>query len=894
MSAKYKAALQSCKIVAREEYPCAQDALDRAKRLVGRLRNRMETIRTGATQRQGAEAKKSLTALAREAITSRSGTKQQGTASSEAQEKLAELSRVLNEIVTKELENTSETLARKKDHLEKFTVTLFGRTMAGKSTIREAITRGDGSTIGKGAPRTTRCIREYEWNHLRIIDTPGIGAYKGEADSALARSVIDESDVLIFLASSDGIQESSFREMRKLRDQNKPVIFVLNVMQDLSHPVYRRRFLKSPSKFMGEKAIKGHKSRIRGLASDELGMRDVIIVPVHAQAAFLATRPEYASDNDILYQASGMDGLMNVLTNEVLRRGTVRRLQTLLDGTIVQLMDLEKRLRDEARSLHRGAKHLKDEFTELDSWLDGYIDSTNERIEYHASEVLRSLRDSVSTFTDENIEREDVEIRWTKKVESVNIGKKMESFQKQVLDEARGHLDRFNQQVVVDYKLREEINIEGPAQYDPWDVKRTLRRTSAIAAVGASAAGIAAWISASNFWNPVGWIAGGVSIAIGALSWLFDDREEKLQRQKSQAAKQLRTQIGFMEQDIVELTKKWFDDNVTGSLVRGVRKETRQLYGGMFELSKAFRDAASTCAKDIEALNHRLLLRCGALVREDVAEESILAIARDPGIKTKFICADGAASSSFCMKVGKALGEWIDIVEQGPFQKMITAALCPARIDPNKVEEQAAESEMLCSRDMYASDAIEYIKALSGDPDAIRTFIKGENRVSILQAAESEMLCSRDMYARDAIEYIKTLSGDPDAIRAFIEGESRVSILQAAESEMLCSQDMYARDAIEYIKTLSGDPDAIRIFVEGEDRVSILQAAESETKQDAASEQKSEKHESRWSKEINFSYRKTIVRVPASQMGRAIGKNGSNVRLAARLMKTRIQLQEED
>ena len=804
MSAKYKAALQSCKTVAQEEYPCAQDALDRAKRLVGRLQNRMEAIRTGATQRRGAKAKKSLTALARKAITPRVGTKQQGTASSEAQEKLAELSRVLNEIVTKELENTSETLARKKDRLEKFTVTLFGRTMAGKSTIREAVTLGDGSTIGKGAPRTTRDIREYEWNHLRIIDTPGIGAYKGEADSALARSVIDESDVLIFLASSDGIQESSFRGMCKLRDQNKPVIFVLNVMQDLSRPVYRRRFLKSPSNFMGEKAIKGHKSRIRRLASDELGMRNVIIVPVHAQAAFLATRPEYASDSNALHKASGMDDLLNVLTNEVLQRGTVRRLQTLLDGTIVQLMDLEKRLRDEARSLHRGAKHLKDEFAELDSWLDGYIDTTNERIEYHASEVLRSLRDSVYTFIDENIEREDVEIRWTRKVESVNIGKKMESFQKQLLDEVRGHLDTFNQQVVVDYKLREEINIEGPAQYDPWDVKKTLQRTSAVGAAAFSVALIAAKIGAANFWNPAGWIASGVSVASLALSWFFDGREEKLQRQKSQAAKQLRKQIDSMEQDIVESTKKWFDDNVTGSLVQGVRKETRQLYKGMFELSKAFRDAASTCAEDIEALNRRLLLRCGALVREDVAEGSILAIARDPGIKTKFICADGVVSSSFCMKVGKALGEWIDRVERGPFQKMITAALCPARVDPNKVEEQAAESEMLCS------------------------------------------------------------------------------------------QDLYARDAIEHVKTLSGDPDAIRIFIEGESRVSVLQAAESETKQDDTPKQNSEKRDSRWSNEINSSYHKIIVRVPASQMGRAIGKNGSNVRLAARLMKTRIQLQEED
>ena len=44
------------------------------------------------------------------------------------------------------------------DQLSKsiFTITVFGRTMAGKSTMMEVLTRGDGSSIGHGAQRTTR------------------------------------------------------------------------------------------------------------------------------------------------------------------------------------------------------------------------------------------------------------------------------------------------------------------------------------------------------------------------------------------------------------------------------------------------------------------------------------------------------------------------------------------------------------------------------------------------------------------------------------------------------------------------------------------------------------------------------------------------------------------
>jgi len=145
-------------------------------------------------------------------------------------------------------------LVKQKRSLECFNVMLFGRTMSGKSTIREAITRGDGQTIGKGAQRTTRDVKEYEWNSLRIIDTPGFGAYNGQEDTQVAHEILEQSDVVLFMLNSDSIQESTFVELEHVHSLNKPLIFVLNMKKDLEKEGNRRRalnnrlFLPIPSK----------------------------------------------------------------------------------------------------------------------------------------------------------------------------------------------------------------------------------------------------------------------------------------------------------------------------------------------------------------------------------------------------------------------------------------------------------------------------------------------------------------------------------------------------------------------------------------------------------------------------------------------------------------------
>lgn len=656
-------ALDECAGVAQEEFRIATEALQDAEEI-------------------GRKLEAAVRAVARRAPTD-------GAAVADARARLQELEAKLEETLSTSLWATKAALRAKSASLSRFTVTLFGRTMAGKSTIREALTRGDGATIGKGAQRTTRDIREYTWNSLRIIDTPGIGAYEGVEDRDLALSVIDETDVVLFLASSDGLQEESFKGMQALRQQNKRMVFVLNVKRDLEKAVNMRRFLKDPRTVFDAEELRGHFDRIHTLARDYLGIRDIRIIPIHGQAAYLSTRPEYAEHADALAEYCRLGDLHDELRFEVSRRGTVRRVQTIVDGTLVSLLDLQMELSEQAKTVRRAAQYLEDKFSELDVWLDGFVRATNARAETEAAQLVQPLRASVSAFIDENIERDDVGERWNRKVKALDIDGWLKRQQTSILDELRSRLVEFSREMSVESKLLGEFDAGQPSQFDPFDVKRTLRWVSAGGAALVGVAAVAGYFGAANFWNPVGWIAGGVSAIALGLSWLFGDREKKLQTQKAKATGQLRESIDKLEREVANGLKRWFYDSVTSRLVRAIRKDTRQLYTGMFKVSLSLGDGARQIGTLVEGLNRRLLVRAGQFVGTPVDEASVARIVRDPGIRAKFLWREGSDNPAFCKQVGLAIGEWVDGVPEGPFAQKIASSLRPASVSPKNVSISA-------------------------------------------------------------------------------------------------------------------------------------------------------------------------------------------------------------
>ena len=80
--------------------------------------------------------------------------------------------------------------------------------MTGKSTLKEILTEGDGSSIGKGQQRTTRDVREYEWHGMKITDVPGVAAFGGEDDENIAFDAARKADLILFLISDNAPQEA--------------------------------------------------------------------------------------------------------------------------------------------------------------------------------------------------------------------------------------------------------------------------------------------------------------------------------------------------------------------------------------------------------------------------------------------------------------------------------------------------------------------------------------------------------------------------------------------------------------------------------------------------------------------------------------------------------------
>ena len=685
MNSQYESALKQCEKVAEEELGVSKKVLSGIERMVTSLLTEIEGL-----GKYGDEIGKV----------------------DETAEKIDAIKERLNRYGNENIRSARHSLEKKAEHISKFTVTLFGRTMAGKSTLREAITRGDGKTIGKGSQRTTRDIKEYEWNHLRIVDTPGIGAYKGEADRDLAQSVVDESDTLLFLVNSNGIQETAVHNMKTVRNNNKPMIFVLNVLLNLEQDVNMRRFLRNPDKFLGNQAVRAVMSTALIILPKKNWVYPMLrLFRYTHRLPFWQLKTRYSQMAEELHKASKMDSLIEALTKEVLRFGTVRRLQTILDGTSSYLVAFEELLTGQSKALDDEALYREKKFKELFSRFTRYTDNVDKRIKREVEAVCNNLRDSVSSFLEDNLHEPDVSSRWNRHVSNTVSNRDMNSIIRKLDNEVGSLHDEFHSEMNLEYELNHEFRTSGPEQYNPWDIKRTLRWIS----TGASP--IISLIGKANFWNPVGWIALGVSALTLGLSWLSKDKNKKLQKQRAKAAGQLREQVDEIEAHSAAQVKKWFDENIANKLIKKI-KANRSLCADMHKMAKLLQKNAMVIKKSVEDQHRRLICKTMHLIdTQQFHEKDIEKLVRAPGIKTKFLwrrflrrLVDSAISTSaldkqrnkFCKDIGTALGEYVMGVYPGTAEQNVARSLFPAEVAPemvsieqkNRVKVKVPQSEI--------------------------------------------------------------------------------------------------------------------------------------------------------------------------------------------------------
>lgn len=209
-------------------------------------------------------------------------------------------------------------------------VVLMGRTQAGKSTLLEAITAGDGARIGDGRQKFSRdvCERTVEdIPGLVLVDTPGVGAMDGSEDFAKAFAEVPGADLIVWVAANDSTQEETAKAIRILGLMGKPMVIALNCRMNLSDPNKYLEFLEEPDTVFDQGA--GHINVInRNL--NESGVSSVTAVQIHADAAFRAR--ECGADAELLARNSRINDLLTALRVETEDSVQQRRALRMVDA----------------------------------------------------------------------------------------------------------------------------------------------------------------------------------------------------------------------------------------------------------------------------------------------------------------------------------------------------------------------------------------------------------------------------------------------------------------------------------------------------------------------------------------------------------------------------------
>ena len=472
--------------------------------------------------------------------------------------------KTLSEDSVKDLVNS---LDKKREHLKDFTVALFGRTKAGKSTLRETLTRGNGSTIGKGSQRTTRDVKEYSWQGLRLLDTPGIEAYKGDDDTQKANDIIDQSDIVLFLTSDDSVQPGEFQAMAQLQQINKYFAVILNVKHDIANNLEDlEMFLDIPEMVFDEDRLSQHKNHIQSHIKEYLHLDNVDIVPIHAQAGFLSTQAEYQEYSNQLWELSKIEELYSLIAYQIYNNGQNLRLSTFADSLEYFINSINQELAAAKSQLSVQLDFMEKKQKEIEEIFAEVKKDGNKKIKDKCDSLYDLIENQIGNFVD-NYSDMDINRRqreWKRIVNEKNIEETMKSCKEAIFSDLREKLQEFEQEYEYDLK---NIQIDMAMNFSNItkdDIGKWIKWGSvAVGAVGAAA------FVAANWWNPGGWVVGaGLVTTVASIGgsfagdWKKADDDKNYKKDIQEEKDSLRKQVMEKRQVTVKAYQDWLFKNI--------------------------------------------------------------------------------------------------------------------------------------------------------------------------------------------------------------------------------------------------------------------------------------------------------------------------------------------
>lgn len=459
-------------------------------------------------------------------------------------ETIAEISKEFNQIINESVSQNIELLDKKKRNIHYFTIAFMGRTKAGKSTLHKVVTQQDDDDIGIGKLRTTRYNRSWYWDRLRIVDTPGIGAPGGEVDTEIAKSIIDEADMICYIVTSDSIQETEFDFFETIKDRNKPLYIILNYKSNLSG-IRLKKFLENPTEWKdckGPQSIEGHFRRIEERLNGKYNMDAVAIIPLHLLAAQLYVEGGFDAETlEKLKKGSNIDFFIRTIKEEIYNTGCLKKSLSIIDGSSYSIHQVNARIKVDCDRL-RGDVHLLEKNKEkISSFFSSERGKLTSQLSTITDSVRQELKNRANTFSNENYDNENAGTAWENDSVVKNI---LERYKEKISDciedfksKLESELDEVTSDLQMHFQFASFQNIKG----------ESISNTRLGVGIFGSILTAATPFIIANFWNPVGWIMTAGSVVVGLIvsvfTCLFTSKSEKIRKAINKMKEQLEKSI---------------------------------------------------------------------------------------------------------------------------------------------------------------------------------------------------------------------------------------------------------------------------------------------------------------------------------------------------------------
>lgn len=577
----------------------------------------------------------------------------------------------------KELEKTKEDLQKlcdqtrknfieNADRLQNFTITVFGKTMAGKSTLMEVLREGDGSSIGKGTQRTTKDVRSYPWKKtgIKFYDVPGIASAKhgGEDDSRIAFEAVEYADLVLFLITDDSVQPEEAEWLSKIRKKGKPVICILNVKACGVNAAksFEQRVRMVKRKFTNDKerldAIKKQFLAFADLDAIKQDWSDLPFWYVDLHTAWLSQQDKEHSKE--LYALSNFKQVEDEIIAIVKSKGAFYQYKTFIDNIYEGIWNTRARLLEQGNNHKRKIPLVLDNKNKL-SMLQRELRGDNAaELKDLVDSFVNELKQKLPGFVEYHYDDKNCGAAWEKVICQLEMEAKIKKFVKERGKYTETRLQEFCSDFVNELRLADKLG----------DFAVPFRGESITDfKFGVEVAGSLAAIGTAFFINPIF----GIGVAIGSriISWLCDSKEEKIQEAQHKLEEALKFWIdgsGTPDSQTREAFEKSFYSSLRDSgvesfygsvnfktVLKAIIEKTmyrrEELYfdavnNAFNELVNAIQDLyikesnlANKLKNNLSELNHELL--SGAFVLAGI-DARPLSIERELGIKVEMCLSD--------------------------------------------------------------------------------------------------------------------------------------------------------------------------------------------------------------------------------------------------------------